>query len=268
MVGAPFSMMRLPVTVEPVNEIRSTRGLMTSSSPTRWSDDVTTLTTPAGMSVCSATRRPRRVAFHGVSGAGLRIIVLPVASAWPSLWSVDLEREVPRDDGADHAGGLLAPPCASAPPNALPSGSSRSHSNVVDDLGRPEQAVLQRRVELRAVGERDRAADLGDQLGAELLLLAHDRRLQLARGTAGGTRGWSTSRSRRTPGARRRWRAPCRRRRRRRPAPSTSSVAGLTLSKRLPDAASTSSPSMSMRTSPCTVPGRSVSVVAMVVLRS
>ena len=40
-------------------------------------------------------------------------------------------------------------------------------------------------------------------------------------------------------------------------------MAGLTLSNRFPDAASTSSPSMSMRTSPCTVPGRSVSIVAM-----
>ena len=54
----------------------------------RWSDDVTTLITPAGMSVFSATMRPSRVAFHGVSGAGLTIIVLPVARAWPTLCSV------------------------------------------------------------------------------------------------------------------------------------------------------------------------------------
>ena len=87
-VGAPFSMMRLPTAVEPVNEIRSTLGDSVSSSPTRWSDDVTTLRTPGGKSVCSATRRPSRVAFHGVSGAGLSTTVLPVASAWPSLLSV------------------------------------------------------------------------------------------------------------------------------------------------------------------------------------
>ena len=37
------------------------------------------------MSVCSAISRPMRVAFHGVSGAGLSTTVLPVASAWPSL---------------------------------------------------------------------------------------------------------------------------------------------------------------------------------------
>ena len=87
-VGAPFSMIRLPVAVEPVNEIMSTSGEMVSSSPTRWSEEVTTLTTPAGMSVFSATSRPSRVAFQGVSGAGLMITVLPVARIGPSLFSV------------------------------------------------------------------------------------------------------------------------------------------------------------------------------------
>ena len=81
-------MMRMPTAVEPVKEIRSTLGERVSSSPTRWSDEVTTLSTPGGNSVCSATRRPRRVAFHGVSGAGLRMTVLPVASACPSLFNV------------------------------------------------------------------------------------------------------------------------------------------------------------------------------------
>ena len=46
---------------------------------------MTTLTTPGGMSVRSAIRRPRRVALKGVSGAGFSTTVLPVASAWPSL---------------------------------------------------------------------------------------------------------------------------------------------------------------------------------------
>ena len=43
---------------------------------------------PGGMSVCSAISRPSRVALNGVSGAGLSTTVLPVASAWPSLWMV------------------------------------------------------------------------------------------------------------------------------------------------------------------------------------
>ena len=63
----------------------STFGEMVSSSPTKWSDAVTTLTTPAGMSVFSAMSRPSRVALNGVSGAGLSTTVLPAASACPSL---------------------------------------------------------------------------------------------------------------------------------------------------------------------------------------
>ena len=59
-----------------------------SSSPTRWSDDVTTFSTPGGMSVCSAATRPSSVAFHGVSGAGLSTTVFPVASAWASFVTV------------------------------------------------------------------------------------------------------------------------------------------------------------------------------------
>ncbi len=46
------------------------------------------LTTPAGISVCSAISRPTRVAFQGVSGAGLSTTVLPVANAWASLCRV------------------------------------------------------------------------------------------------------------------------------------------------------------------------------------
>ena len=41
--------------------------------------DVTMLTTPGGMSVFSAMSRPMRVAFHGVSGAGLSTRCCP----WP-----------------------------------------------------------------------------------------------------------------------------------------------------------------------------------------
>ncbi len=81
MVAAPFSMIRLPTPVDPVNEIMSTFGDKVSSSPTRWSDAVTTFTTPAGISVFSATSRPSRVALNGVSGAGLSTTVFPVANA-------------------------------------------------------------------------------------------------------------------------------------------------------------------------------------------
>ena len=84
-VAEALAMMRRPVTVEPVKVIMSTLGSDVSTSPTRWSEDATTFTTPAGMSVCSAMIRPRTVADQGVSGAGLRTTVLPAASAGPSL---------------------------------------------------------------------------------------------------------------------------------------------------------------------------------------
>ena len=87
-VAAPFSMIRLPTTVEPVKEIRSTFGDSVSSSPTKWSEAVTTFTTPAGMSVFSAINLPSRVALNGVFGAGFNTTVLPVPSAWPSFWMV------------------------------------------------------------------------------------------------------------------------------------------------------------------------------------
>jgi hypothetical protein len=86
--GAPFSMIRRPTAVDPVNEMRSTRGSMTRSSATWLSDVVTTWRTPGGKSVRSATSRPIRVAFHGVFGAAFRITVLPVASDGPSLFMV------------------------------------------------------------------------------------------------------------------------------------------------------------------------------------
>ena len=73
---------RRPVAVEPVKETTSTRGSDASSSPTRpRSLEVSTLSTPAGMSVCSAAMRPMKVADHGVSGAALRITVQPAARA-------------------------------------------------------------------------------------------------------------------------------------------------------------------------------------------
>ncbi|CAM5667398.1 hypothetical protein MAUB1S_11930 [Mycolicibacterium aubagnense] len=85
MVAAASVITARPVTVEPVNEIMSTSGCFDSMAPTPWSRDVTMLTTPAGKSVCSAISWPSTAAAHGVSGAGLRIRVLPAASAGPTL---------------------------------------------------------------------------------------------------------------------------------------------------------------------------------------
>ena len=84
-VSAAAAMIFLPVAVDPVKETRSTRGSVVSCSPRPWSDDDTTLSTPAGMSVSSAAIRATAAAMSGVSGAGLSTTVQPAASAGPIL---------------------------------------------------------------------------------------------------------------------------------------------------------------------------------------
>ena len=84
-VAAPAAITARPVLVDPVNDTMSTRGSLDSNAPTAWSLEVTMLTTPGGMSVCSAISSPRTAAHQGVSGAGLRTMVLPAARAGPSL---------------------------------------------------------------------------------------------------------------------------------------------------------------------------------------
>ena len=84
-VAEASAMTLRPVAVDPVKLIWSTRGSVESSAPSWWSDEVTTLKTPAGMSVSSATRRPSTDAHHGVSGAGFNTTVAPAARAGPTL---------------------------------------------------------------------------------------------------------------------------------------------------------------------------------------
>ncbi len=84
-VPAAWAITLRPVAVEPVKLTWSTRSSSTSRAPKAGSDEARMLTTPAGMSVSSAISRPSTVAHHGVSGAGLRMTVLPAASAGPSL---------------------------------------------------------------------------------------------------------------------------------------------------------------------------------------
>ena len=70
---AAARMMVLPVAVEPVKEIMSTRGSSVRSAPMAGLAAEITLKTPGGMSVCSVTRRPSASALHGVCGAGFKI---------------------------------------------------------------------------------------------------------------------------------------------------------------------------------------------------
>ena len=80
-VGAPAARIARPVAVDPVKVIMSTRGSADSAAPTSLALETTTLNTPAGMSVSSATMRPYSLPDHGVSCAGLSTTVLPAISA-------------------------------------------------------------------------------------------------------------------------------------------------------------------------------------------
>ena len=66
-VAAPAARIARPVAVDPVKVIMSTRGSADSAAPTSLALDTTTLNTPAGMSVSSATMRPYSLPDHGVS---------------------------------------------------------------------------------------------------------------------------------------------------------------------------------------------------------
>ena len=208
-------MMRLPTAVEPVNEIMSTRGSPVSTSPTvAGSPDVTTLSTPAGMSVSSATSLPMHVALHGVSGAGFRIDRVAGRERGHELRQVEHEREVPRRDRADDADRLAhdQPVRLRIPKNScdrevvlpLVRGrcSSMSHSMSSMQLSCCTAYVS-------TIGAPTSATICGRSVSRSLV----ERLLQLAQARACAAPGSSTSRSRRTPGGPRRSRAPCRRRR-------------------------------------------------------
>ena len=100
-------MMCLPTAVEPVNEIRSTLGSATSISPAMagWLE-VMTLNTPAGKPA-SAANSPMTAAMAGVSGAALRMIGAAGEQTRHHFADVDVQRHVPRGDGADHAQGFV-----------------------------------------------------------------------------------------------------------------------------------------------------------------
>ena len=86
-VALAAAMIRRPVAVEPVNVTASTSGEVVSASPTATSAEESTLTTPGGMSVCSAISSPRASVISGVSGAALSTTVQPAARAGDSLAS-------------------------------------------------------------------------------------------------------------------------------------------------------------------------------------
>ena len=166
----------------------------------------TTFTTPAGMSVCSAISRPSRVAFHGVFGSRLEHDGVAGGQRRAELVEDDLDREVGRRDGRDDADRLLDDGAhvavaeeAAALEDALP-------FELVDQLGRGSAALPRA---ASPVG-RTRSSSPGSRPRRSIPHADRPFRLRsptaAVRGTACAACGWSTSRTRRTHAARRRWR--------------------------------------------------------------
>ncbi len=182
-VSAPCRINRFPTAVEPVNEIMSTRGSVANSSATSLAGVGTTLSTPAGMSVCSATKRPSRVAFHGVWGSGLRMTVLPVASAGPSLLRMTSIGKLDGVIAPTTPTGSLTTVRTLRSPNSPPPSSTRSHSKSSMRRAGISQRLRERPVELSGADGHVRTADLGDQFLAQVIAFGLDGRLQLLQAT-------------------------------------------------------------------------------------
>ena len=80
-------MIARPVGVDPVKVIMSTSGLVVRATPTAGSVPLSTLTTPAGISVWPAISSPSANVINGVSGAPFSTTVHPAANAGASLAS-------------------------------------------------------------------------------------------------------------------------------------------------------------------------------------
>ena len=79
------SMMRRPVSVEPVNAMRSTSGWAASAWPASLPRPVTTLTTPAGTPASSCRISATRSTDSDASSDGFSTVVHPLASTAPTI---------------------------------------------------------------------------------------------------------------------------------------------------------------------------------------
>ena len=168
-----------------MNDTTSTSGCVVNSAPTALSEDVSTLTTPGGMSVASATSRPSASVAHGVSGAPFRTTVHPAASAGASFAERELDRVVVRGDGADDAGGFPLDPAV------VTAGERVALAQVLDEVVSVEQVGVPlhdvgRALELRSVRDRDRRADLVHEDLAELFRVVDQRLVELAQAAQRG----------------------------------------------------------------------------------
>ena len=90
MVSAAPAITLRPTAELPVKLTMSTRGSTVSVRLASTLVGVTTLTTPAGMSVSSSMSRASARAASGVSGEGLSTTVLPAASATPTFMALSV----------------------------------------------------------------------------------------------------------------------------------------------------------------------------------
>ena len=209
MVSAPCRISSLPTAVEPVNEIMSTRGSVPSIAATSLDGVGTTLTTPAGMSVCSAIkpaepgRVPRRVRIglehDGIAGGQRRA----------ELVEDDLDREVRRRDRGDDADRLLDDGAHVALAEQSAAVECAFPLEVVDQPARGSAAL--RRAASRV--ERTVSSSPGSRPRRSAPRAGPPSRPRsptaVVPGTACAVRGWSTSRFRRRPCAPLRLPGPC-----------------------------------------------------------
>ena len=109
----------------------------------------TTLSTPSGMPA-SAASSARRSTLREVWRAGLTTTLLPVARIGPSFQARHLDREIPRQDGADHAQRF-----AHDHRHVARAGGRDLLVYLVDRLGVPAEAMHRvGHVDRHAVGDR------------------------------------------------------------------------------------------------------------------
>ena len=186
------------------------------------------------------------MAFHGVSGAGFSTTVLPVASAWPSLFEVTSK-------GKFH--GTMAP--------TTPTGSRqiRRESSEPCRLTASGSTVSHSKLSISLAGQDSASASGASSCGPFVVMRGQPTsRMSCSRSSSCSacSASWSCSRQR----LRKAWLVDqsVSSKARREPSmarcisaveasatwPMTSSVAGFTLSKVLPESASTSLPSISI----------------------
>jgi hypothetical protein len=131
------------------------------------------------MSVCSAINRPSRVAFHGRTRIRFEHNGIAGGQRRAKLVEDDLDRKVGRGDRGDDADRFLDDGSHVALAEQSATVQCPFPLEIVDQPGGITQRLRHRPVELGGLRRHHRAADLGDQLRAQVFLLGLDRRLQL-----------------------------------------------------------------------------------------